>query len=49
MIDALTFMMGEFEASFPTDRRYAKNHMWAVVDGDGGAISWIGCSTRLPL
>ncbi len=29
MIDALTFMMGEFEAEFPTDRRYAKNHMWA--------------------
>jgi glycine cleavage system H protein len=29
MIDVLTFMMGEFEAEFPTDRRYAKNHMWA--------------------
>ena len=29
MINALTFMMGEFEAEFPTDRRYAKNHMWA--------------------
>ena len=25
----LTFMMGEFEAEFPTDRKYAKNHMWA--------------------
>jgi glycine cleavage system H protein len=24
----LTFMMGEFEALFPTDRQYAKNHMW---------------------
>lgn len=22
-------MMGEFEAEFPTDRHYAKNHMWA--------------------
>lgn len=31
---ALTFMMGEFEARFPTDRRYARNHMWAQdVDG----------------
>ncbi len=29
MSDALTFMMGEFEATFPTDRLYAKNHMWA--------------------
>ncbi|MEM8735009.1 MAG: glycine cleavage system protein H [Planctomycetota bacterium] len=22
-------MMGEYEATFPTDRQYAKNHMWA--------------------
>jgi glycine cleavage system H protein len=34
MIDALTFMMGEFEAVFPTDRRYAKNHMWAQVSAE---------------
>ena len=24
----LVFHMGQFEARFPTDRRYAKNHMW---------------------
>jgi glycine cleavage system H protein len=24
----LVFMMGEHEAHFPTDRLYAKNHMW---------------------
>jgi glycine cleavage system H protein len=30
----LVFMMGQFEARFPTDRRYAKNHMWAQP-GDG--------------
>ena len=29
MSERLTFMMGEFEAEFPTDRLYAKNHMWA--------------------
>jgi glycine cleavage system H protein len=29
MSGELVFMMGEFEARFPTDRRYAKNHMWA--------------------
>ena len=29
MSDELTFMMGEFKASFPTDRLYADNHMWA--------------------
>ena len=34
MPDELIFAMGEFEARFPTDRRYAKNHMWAQpVDG----------------
>lgn len=27
----LVFMMGNFEASFPTDRLYAKNHMWALA------------------
>ena len=26
----LIFMMGEFEASFPTDLMYADNHMWAL-------------------
>ena len=29
MADELIFMMGKFEARFPTDRNYAKNHMWA--------------------
>ncbi len=28
----LTFMMGEFEALFPIDRMYAKNHMWAQAN-----------------
>jgi glycine cleavage system H protein len=27
--DALVFHMGKFAARFPTDRRYARNHMWA--------------------
>jgi glycine cleavage system H protein len=27
--DSLTFMMGNFAAEFPTDRLYARNHMWA--------------------
>jgi glycine cleavage system H protein len=27
----LTFMMGKFAAEFPTDRRYAKNHMWGLA------------------
>ena len=35
MADSLTFMMGEFAAEFPTDRQYARNHMWAKSIGDG--------------
>ncbi len=30
----LVFMMGNFEATFPTDRSYAKNHMWALSTGE---------------
>ncbi|MEM6471487.1 MAG: glycine cleavage system protein H [Planctomycetota bacterium] len=28
------FAMGEFDAFFPTDRRYAKNHMWGKFHTD---------------
>lgn len=28
MSDSLVFLMGQYEARFPTDRRYARNHMW---------------------
>lgn len=34
MSDPLVFMMGEFEAHFPSDRQYAKNHMWARVQSN---------------
>ena len=38
-MDQLIFMMGEFEAEFPVDRQYAKNHMWAQpVDGQGSHV-----------
>jgi len=30
----LVFMMGNFEATFPGDRLYAKNHMWALITGE---------------
>jgi glycine cleavage system H protein len=30
----LVFMMGEYESRFPTDRLYAKNHMWAQLQPD---------------
>ena len=34
MAESLIFMMGEFEAQFPADRNYARNHMWAQAVGD---------------
>jgi glycine cleavage system H protein len=34
MIEPLTFLMGNFSAEFPTDRRYAKNHMWGQQQGN---------------
>ncbi|MCA9129293.1 MAG: glycine cleavage system protein H [Planctomycetales bacterium] len=33
----LVFMMGEYQAVFPVDRQYAKNHMWASREPSG---SW---------
>ena len=35
MLDSLTFMMGEYAAEFPTDRQYARNHMWAMPMSEG--------------
>ncbi len=35
MSESLTFMMGDFAAEFPTDRLYAKNHMWATRMDNG--------------
>lgn len=34
---SFTFMMGKFEAKIPSDRKYAKNHMWAKPGEDGAA------------
>ena len=39
MSDELVFMMGKFTARFPTDRLYAKNHMWAQPLTPGAAAS----------
>jgi len=30
-----TFMMGEFEAVFPVDRQYHRNHMWSQRQSSG--------------
>ncbi len=45
--DELTFMMGNFEAHFPTDRQYARNHMWAQTDGELMRFGFSGYAVRL--
>lgn len=45
--DALTFMMGEFQAEFPTDRLYAKNHMWAARNEQGFRFGFTAYAVRL--
>lgn len=43
----LVFMMGQFEARFPVDRRYAKNHMWALPHGEGYRFGFSAYAVRL--
>ncbi|MEQ8788122.1 MAG: glycine cleavage system protein H [Pirellulaceae bacterium] len=47
MSDSLVFMMGEFRAEFPTDRRYAKNHMWALDQGETLRFGFAAYAVRL--
>ncbi|MCE9524473.1 MAG: glycine cleavage system protein H [Planctomycetales bacterium] len=43
----LTFMMGNFAAEFPTDRVYAKNHMWAQPRESGIRFGFTAYAVRL--
>lgn len=47
MSDELTFMMGEYEAKFPTDRKYAANHMWATEGGESIRFGFSSYAVRL--
>jgi len=47
MSDHLVFMMGRFEARFPTDRLYAKNHMWALRRGAAFRFGFTAYAVRL--
>ncbi len=47
MSDELVFMMGKFEARFPTDRQYAKNHMWAQPHAGGYRFGFSAYAVRL--
>jgi glycine cleavage system H protein len=39
--------MGKFEAEFPTDRQYARNHMWAQRQGDVIRFGFTAYAVRL--
>jgi glycine cleavage system H protein len=47
MSDSLVFMMGEFKAEIPTDREYAKNHMWALPVSNGYRFGFTSYAVRL--
>ena len=41
------FMMGEFAAQFPIDRRYARNHMWAMGSSGQWKFGFTAYAVRL--
>ena len=47
MSDNLVFAMGEYEALFPTDRQYSKNHMWAQPFDDVYRCGFTAYAVRL--
>lgn len=47
MSGPLVFMMGEFPAAFPTDRQYARNHMWAQPHGSMLRFGFTAYAVRL--
>lgn len=47
MSDELVFMMGNYEARFPSDRLYARNHMWALLRGDELRFGFTAYAVRL--
>lgn len=47
MSNELVFMMGKFAARFPTDRSYAKNHMWAEPIDGGYRFGFSAYAVRL--
>ena len=47
MSGTLTFMMGKYAAEFPTDRQYAKNHMWAQRQAGAIRFGFTAYAVRL--
>lgn len=47
MSEPLVFMMGQFAAEIPVDRRYARNHMWALRTDVGFRFGFTAYAVRL--
>ena len=47
MTDALTFMMGKYEARIPVDRSYSENHLWLQTCAAGYRVGFTAYSVRL--
>jgi len=47
MSDHLVFLMGKYEARFPTDRFYVRNHMWFQTVGGGYRVGFTAYAVRL--
>jgi glycine cleavage system H protein len=47
MSDPLIFMMGEYAAQIPTDRMYARNHMWASSQSGRWRFGFTSYAVRL--
>ncbi len=47
MSDSLVFMMGQYAATIPTDRQYARNHMWAQRRGGVYRFGFSAYAVRL--
>lgn len=47
MSDELVFLMGQFAARIPTDRLYARNHMWALPEQGGYRFGFSAYAVRL--
>lgn len=47
MTASLTFMMGQFQAEFPSDRQYSTNHMWALALEDVYRCGFSAYAVRL--
>ena len=47
MSDMLRFMMGEYEARFPANYHYARNHMWATREGQTWRFGFTMYAVRL--